>query len=173
MWLILILVILSIFLEKGVFPSFFPTGFIPQQLLILVITLGIWRSQLSDDKDNWNSLYLDIFISGIIYDLMSDNYLGVTALINLLTFSLVYYFSKIIPDKFTIISVPLGLIIGTTFSNCLFYLIITLLEKKGNILLGEFLLQTGSINLVIGTFSFFIYRFFLEKISNKNELRIK
>ena len=62
---IIIISFLVIIIEKGIFPSFFPSGFIPQFLLIYLISLTNWQIRNFHTELKWHNIALAIFISGM------------------------------------------------------------------------------------------------------------
>ncbi|KKP69479.1 hypothetical protein A2X44_03030 [candidate division CPR3 bacterium GWF2_35_18] len=169
---IIIISFLVIIIEKGIFPSFFPSGFIPQFLLIYLISLTNWQIRNFHTELKWHNIALAIFISGIIYDLLSGNFLGINSLLLLVTIFVIIVLGLILPSQVNFFFLPLSIVVGSIVFNVLFYFSYSILGIDLNLSFWNYIISQNLVNFIMGIISQILFSFLFNKFLSKKDIEI-
>ena len=169
---IIIISFFVIVIEKGILSSFFPLGFIPQFLLIYLISLTVWKIKNIRTDLKWQNIAFTIFLSGIIYDFISGNFLGLNSLLLLITIFIIIILGLLLPSQINYFFFPLSIIVGSIIFNILFYFSYLLLGVHLNLSLGNYILSQIIMNFIIGIICQIVLNLLFNKFLGKKDLEI-
>lgn len=174
MVVIFLILFIAMVVEKGVFVSFLDSGNIPNLTLIFVIIISIWSLNTIKKREEYILCYLNLFVSGIFYDLFSLNNLGFSSLFFILVFISILTIGLIMPKnlRFIFLAFCLGFI--SLMYSIIFYFFKKLVGIDLNVDFSILnILKIGSINLIWGIIFYPILNILLNSLIKKKELELK